>query len=258
MEIVLYVLVALLGLAVGSFLNVVISRVPAGESVVRPASRCPECGSAIRAWQNVPVLSWVALRGRCASCREPISLQYPAVELLTAVAFVLVVVRLDWSWSVPAYLYLAAIGIALLVIDLQVHRLPNKIVLPSYPVLAVLLGLASWGGGDLGSFVRALIGGAILFGAYLAMALAYPSGMGFGDVKLAGLLGAGLAFLGWGELAVGGFAAFLLGGVFSIGLLLGRRAGRKSGIPFGPWMIAGAALGLAGGGALFDAYLGLY
>jgi leader peptidase (prepilin peptidase)/N-methyltransferase len=258
LEIVLYVLVALLGLAVGSFLNVVISRVPAGESVVRPASRCPGCGSAIRAWQNVPVLSWVALRGRCASCREPISLQYPAVELLTAAAFVLVVVRLDWSWSIPAYLYLAAIGIALLVIDLQTHRLPNAIVLPSYPVLAVLLGLASWGAGDLGSFVRALIGGAILFGAYFAMALAYPGGMGFGDVKLAGLLGAGLAFLGWGELAVGGFAAFLLGGVFSIGLLLVGRAGRKSGIPFGPWMIAGAALGLAAGGALFDAYLGLY
>nr|WP_229828546.1 A24 family peptidase [Flavimobilis marinus] len=257
MEIVLLALVGVFGLAVGSFLNVVISRVPRGESVVRPASRCPGCGSPIRAWQNIPVVSWLLLRGRCRSCREPISVQYPLVELVTAVLFVLVVVRLDWTWSVPVYLYLTAIGVALLVIDLQTHRLPNAIVLPSYPVVAVLIGLAGWGEGDGTALIRALVGAAVLFGAYFAMALAYPGGMGFGDVKLAGLLGAGLGYLGWGELAVGGFSAFLLGGIFSIGLLLLKRAGRKSGIPFGPWMIAGAAVGFAAGGALFDAYLGL-
>lgn len=253
----LSVLAGVLGLAVGSFLNVVIYRVPRGESVVRPASRCPGCGAAIRPWQNIPVVSWILLRGRCRACAVSISAQYPVVEAVTGVVFVLVLLRIGVSWALPAYLYLAAIGIALAVIDLQTHRLPNAIVLPSIPVVAFLLAGASWGAGDWDALVRAGIGGAGLFVLYFAMLLAYPAGMGFGDVKLAPVLGMALAWLGWGELAVGAFGAFLLGGVFSIVLLASGRVTRKSGIPFGPWMILGAALGVAAGRPLWDAYLGL-
>lgn len=249
--------VALLGLLVGSFLNVVIWRVPRGESVVRPPSACPGCGHAISARDNIPVLSWLLLRGRCRGCKEPISVRYPLVEAGTAVVFAAVVLRFGVTWSLPAFLYLAAICVALLLIDIDVHRLPDAIVLPAYVVLPVLLTLAAWAGDDWGALVRSGIGGAALYAFYFVAMVIYPGGMGFGDVKLAGVLGAALGWVGWGALVVGAFGAFLLGGIFSIGLLLLRRADRKSGIPFGPWMIAGAALGIGCGEILWSAYLGL-
>jgi leader peptidase (prepilin peptidase) / N-methyltransferase len=246
----------LLGLLIGSFLNVVVWRVPRGESVAHPPSACPACGHVVRPRDNVPVLSWLLLRGRCRDCGAPISVRYPLVEAVTAVLFALVAWRLE-PWAVPAFAYLAAIGVALALIDLDTHRLPNAIVLPSYPVLAALLALASWGTGDWTALVRAVVGGVALWVAYFAMCLAYPAGMGFGDVKLAGLLGGALAWLGWGAFAVGAFGAFLLGGIFSVGLLVTRRASRGSGIPFGPWMLLGALLGIAVGEPVWDAYLGL-
>ena len=253
-------LAAVLGLTIGSFLNVVIWRVPRGESIVSPPSACPGCGHAIRRRDNVPVLSWLLLRGRCRDCSAPISGRYPLVEAGTALVFVGVVLRLGVTWAVPAYLYVAAIGIALALIDLDVHRLPDAIVLPSYGVVAVLLALASWdpgGTSDWGSLLRAVIGGAALWVFYFVLSIAWAGGMGFGDVKLAGILGACLAWLGWGTLVIGAFAAFLVGGLFAVGLLLAGRATRRSGIPFGPWMILGAAVGFAVGEPLWSAYLGL-
>ncbi len=259
MTVVLVPLAAVLGLVVGSFLNVVVWRVPRGESVVRPASACPGCGHPIRRRDNVPVLSWLLLRGRCRDCSRPISRRYPLVEAGTALVFAGVAWRLvDQPWALPAYLYLAAIGVALALIDLDVHRLPDAIVLLSYPVLAVLLVVASWGGDDWSALLRALIGGLGLWGLYFLLAVIKPGGMGFGDVKLAGVLGAALAWVGWGALAVGAFGAFLTGGLFAIGLVLVRRAGRRSKVPFGPWMILGAAIGLAAGQQLWSAYLGLF
>lgn len=248
---------ALLGLLVGSFLNVVIWRVPRGESVVSPPSACPACGHRVRPRDNVPVLSWLLLRGRCRDCSAPISPRYPAVELLTGVLFALTALRSGASWELPAFLYLAAICVALTWIDVDVRRLPDAIVLPSYPVLAVMLTGAAALSGDWGPLLRAAVGGVVLWAFYLLLWRIKPGGMGYGDVKLAGLLGAGLAWVGYGSLAVGAFAAFLLGGVFSIVLLLAGRAGRKSRIPFGPWMIAGAVLGVAAGEQLAAAYLTL-
>lgn len=250
-----YASLAVVGLLVGSFLNVVVWRVPRGGSVVSPPSACPECGHRIRPWDNVPVLSWLVLRRRCRDCGAQIGARYPAVETATAITFVLVLMRLGWTWSLPAYLYLAALGIALALIDIETHRLPNVLVLPAYPVAALLLGAASLLGGDWAGLLRAGIGGAVLWGLYALLMIVRPGGMGFGDVKLAGVLGVGLAWLGWGTFVVGAFAAFLLGGVFAIFLLLTGKAGRRSRVPFGPWMILGAAVGFAAGEPLWSAYL---
>lgn len=250
-------LAALLGLAVGSFLNVVVWRVPREESVVRPPSACPRCGHPIRPRDNVPLISWLLLRGRCRDCAEPVSVRYPLVEAGTALVFALVLVRFGVTAAVPAYLYLGAIAVALALIDLDTHRLPDAIVLPSYPVLAILLTMASWADGEWSSLLRAGVGGVALLALYFLMLVIYPAGMGLGDVKLAGLLGMAMAWVGWGSLVVGAFGAFLLGGLFSIGLLVAGRATRKSGIPFGPWMLLGAAVGVAVGEQLWSAYLGL-
>jgi leader peptidase (prepilin peptidase) / N-methyltransferase len=251
----LAVLTAVIGLLIGSFLNVVIWRVPRGESVISPPSHCPGCREPIRPRDNVPVLSWLALRGRCRHCGERISLRYPLVEAATAAVFGALTLRIGWEPDLPAFLYLGAIGVALAMIDLDVKRLPNVIVLPSYLVGLVLLGLAALAETELGALERAAIGMAALYTFYFVLALAYPAGMGFGDVKLAGVLGLYLGWLGWAELVSGAFIGFLFGGVVGVGLMIARRAGRKSQIPFGPFMLAGALVAILWGGALGDLYL---
>ena len=251
----LCVLTAALGLAVGSFLNVVIWRVPRGESVVRPPSHCPTCGATVRPRDNVPVVSWLLLRGRCRHCSQRIRGRYPAVELATAVVFVVLTLRIGFDAALPAFLYLGAIGVALTMIDIDVKRLPDAIVLPSYAVSLVLLTGATLVNGGWTDLVHGLIGMAVLFAFYFVLAFIYPAGMGFGDVKLSGVLGLYLGWLGWSELVIGGFLGFLYGGVVGLLLMLVRRAGRKSQIPFGPFMLAGALTAILWGGALADLYL---
>jgi leader peptidase (prepilin peptidase)/N-methyltransferase len=229
-----------LGLAVGSFLNVVIHRVPRGESLLRPGSHCPHCGAAVRPWQNVPVLSWLLLSGRCAGCQARISARYPLVELATAALFVAVTARFGPAPELPAYLYLAAVSLALAAIDLDVRRLPNSIVLPSYAVGAALLLGAAGVSGDWHAATRGLLAMALLFALYLAIAYGYRGGMGLGDVKLAGVIGLYLGWLGWSSVLVGAFAGFLLGGLVGVVLLATRRAARRSALPFGPFMLTGA------------------
>ncbi|WP_343234352.1 prepilin peptidase [Microbacterium salsuginis] len=275
------VLAGVLGLLIGSFLNVVAYRVPAGISLLRE-SRCPHCGAEVKPWQNVPVLSWMALRGRCANCDAGIAARYPVVEAATAVAFAIVAwwaltVGFDgvsssfarsatastaeaWSLGIltVAFLYFAAISIVLTLIDLDTHRLPNAIVLPSYLVGGILLSTASWLSGDAAALLRGAIGMVALYVFYFVLRLVRPGGMGGGDVKLAGVIGLHLGYVGWGALVVGAFGAFLLGGVFGVALILLRRAGRKTAIPFGPWMLAGAWMGIFAGEAIARGYLGLF
>lgn len=260
---------AVFGFALGSFLNVVVHRVPAGLSVVAPASACPGCSHPIRRRDNVPVVSWLALRGRCRDCSTAISARYPLVEAATAVLFLLVGIRFAPASDASGTAVLGALvllvvlltamagSVALALIDIDTHRLPNRIVLPAYPLFLVLLTLSSTLTGAWGALVRGSVGMVVLGGVYLLLALAVPRGMGLGDVKLAGVLGLLLAYLGWGPLAVGAFAAFLLGGTFGMVLLVVGRARRSTGIPFGPWMLLGAWVGAFAGGPVWDAYLRL-
>lgn len=266
MTAVLVVFAGLLGLVIGSFLNVVIARVPVGASLI-PDSRCPQCEALIRAWQNVPVVSWIALRGRCAACDEPISRRYPLIELATAVLFAGVAA---WTLLVlepqtvisgillfAAFAWFGAMSIALTAIDLDTFRLPDAVLLPSSAAIAALLVVTALSTGDLLPLVRAMIGGAALFAFYFVLRLARPGGMGAGDVKLSAVIGLVLGWLGWGPLVVGAFAAFVVGGVFGIALMVRRRATRRSAIPFGPWMLIGAWIGILVGTPVSAWYLQL-
>ncbi len=251
----LVVCTALVGLVIGSFLNVVIWRVPRGESVVTPPSHCPGCGHEVRPRDNIPVVSWLLLRGRCRDCGTGISVRYPLVEAGTAVVFAVLTLAIGFEPELPAFLYLGAIGVALAMIDIDVKRLPNAIVLPSYLVAGALLTVAAAVDGRWEDLLRAGLGMVALYAFYFLLALVYPAGMGFGDVKLAGVLGIYLGWLGWAEVVTGGFLGFLFGGVVGGGLVLVRRAGRKSKLPFGPFMLAGALVAILWGGALADLYL---
>lgn len=263
---VLVVFAGLLGLVIGSFLNVVVARVPVGASLL-PDSRCPRCEAPIRAWQNVPVVSWIALRGRCAACREPISRRYPLVELGTGLAFagvatwVLLALRPDdivvGILLFAAYAWFAAAGIALTAIDLDTRRLPDAVVLPSLAVIAILLAGAALVDGDLAALLRAALGAVALFFFYFLLSVVRPGGMGGGDVKLAAVVGLVLGWLGAGPLVVGAFAAFVVGGIVGIALLVRGNASRRTAIPFGPWMLVGAWIGIVAGDPLAAWYLRL-
>jgi leader peptidase (prepilin peptidase) / N-methyltransferase len=256
MLVLMTVLALLLGLAVGSFLNVVIWRLPRHESLISPGSHCPSCDVTLRVRDNVPLLSWLALRGRCRSCGASISVRYPVVELVTGLLFAALAVRFrDDAILFVAFAYLAAVGVALGAIDIDIRRLPNALTLPSYVVGLVLLGGDALRHAEYGPLPRALAGMAILYVFYFLLAVIKPGGMGFGDVKLAGVLGLFLGYLGWGQLAAGAFLGFLIGGLAGVALMAVRRAGRKTKIPYGPYMIAGALVAVFAGHWLTEAYL---
>lgn len=255
-----YVSIAILGLVVGSFLNVVIHRVPQHESLLVPGSHCPRCDAPVRARHNVPVFGFLLLRGRCADCRAPISARYPLVELSTALLFVAITIQLDrlnLLEALPAYLFFGAVGIALTAIDLDVKRLPNAIVYPTYVVLAALLTGASLLEGGVEPLLRAAIGAASLLAFFLMLVLAYPGGMGLGDVKLAGVIGAALGFLSYPAVVIGAFAAFLIGGLGGAALMVVRRSNRRTAVPFGPSMVAGALVAIFASAPLTSAYVHL-
>jgi leader peptidase (prepilin peptidase) / N-methyltransferase len=163
------------------------------------------------------------------------------------VVFVVLALELDdlgLLSALPAYLYFGAVGLALALIDLNHRRLPDALVLPSYPVLAVLLAASAWYQDDWWSLARAAIGAAVLFAFFFTVAFIYPAGMGFGDVKLSGIVGAVLAYLSWSTLVIGAFLGFLLGALVGIVLIGLGRGGRKTAVPFGPFMIAGALVAI--------------
>ena len=253
----LVVVCGVLGLMVGSFLNVVIWRVPRDESIVTPRSHCPNCDNELKNIDNIPVVSWLALRGRCRFCREPISPRYPMVELLTGLLFAAMAARFnegDEVWVLPAFLVLSAGLVALSGIDIDHHRLPNKIVYPTLFAVSALLVVAAVGSGNWDNLARAAAGGAIGFVILFVIHVIAPRGMGFGDVRLAGLLGVAVGWLGIGHVFVGLFLAFVTSSVIGITLIATKVKSRKDRIPFGPFLALGAVLAVFVGRALLDWY----
>jgi leader peptidase (prepilin peptidase)/N-methyltransferase len=240
----------LLGLCVGSFLNVVIARVPEGRSIVGPGSACPRCSTPIAWYDNVPLLSFALLRARCRKCGEPISWRYPVVELVTGLLFVLALVERGLTIDlIPALLLVAGL-VAITGIDLDHQLIPDVISIPGIVVglaVSTLTGRPGW----LDSLVGVVIGG----GIFLLIIVASRGGMGGGDMKLGAMLG---AFLGWKLVLVAILIAILAGGVFAIVVLLLRRKGRKDAVPFGPFLALGGVVSLFWGESLLAWYLGTF
>ena len=238
-------LMGVLGLAIGSFLNVVIYRVPRAESVVTPASHCPRCDTAIKGRHNIPVLSWLMLRGRCAACRVHISARYPLVESATGLLFAAVTLHFGITPTLPAFLYLVAIGVALAMIDFDVRRLPDSIVMPSYVVAAVLLVPVAVRSGDWQAVERGLVGLVALAGVMFTVSIAFSHGGDTSGVKLAGLLGLYLGWLSWDALLVGVVAALVLAGAAGVGgtaVTASGPAARTFAVPLAPCFLVAAAL----------------
>ncbi len=227
----------LLGLVVGSFLNVVAYRLPREESLSRPASRCPGCGTPIAWYDNVPVLSWIALGGRCRSCRVRIPLRYPTLELANAVLWALVFrVAPNW-WDVATGAFLCSACLALYLIDLDFEILPDVITLPGIAV-GLLLSIGSARRTPLSAALGAALGaGGLWLLAFLYEKIAGHEGMGLGDVKMLGMVG---ALLGPGGMLVTIMAASLGGSVVGVTLMLARGGDRKMRLRFGPFLALGA------------------
>jgi leader peptidase (prepilin peptidase)/N-methyltransferase len=236
------------GATIGSFLNVVAYRLPRSESLVHPGSHCPGCGTAIKAYDNVPVLGWLWLRGRCRSCRKPISPRYPVIEATTGALAVAVVMTKHSAVDIVLGLVLVTVLVPVALIDFEHRIIPNKITLPA-AVASVAIGAAL----DLRGVPEQLIAGAAAGGFLLAFALAYPRGIGMGDVKLAAVLG---LFLGRSvavAILVGVLTATLVGaGVMA---RVGVEKGRKTAVPFGPFLALGGVIGLLAGPAIIHWYL---
>lgn len=248
MTLVAVLLAGCLGAAIGSFLNVVIWRLPRGESVVAPRSSCPQCATPIRARDNVPLLSWALLRGRCRDCHAAISARYPVIEALTALLCVVVVVVLGLGPQAWLGLALVLLLVPVTFIDLD-HRIIPNVLMAIGAVTAVALVAAF----QPDALVEHLLAGAGAGGFLLVAAIAYPAGMGMGDVKLAAVLG---LFLGT-AVAPAMFVAMLAGSL--VGALIiarkGAKEGRKTAIPFGPYLALGGLVGALYGDALIDWYL---
>ncbi len=242
---VLLVVLALYGLAVGSFLNVLIVRVPEGASVVRPPSRCPLCEQQIALRDNVPVVSWLLLRGRCRSCSEPIPAGYPLVEVASAALWVVAGLRFGATWELIPFALLFSVLLALSVIDLELYILPNAITYPSILVsLVVIPGLAFVATDNPAGAILGAVVGMVAYAGGLGLTLVAwelivrKEGMGAGDVKLAVLLGLWIGYLHPVLVLYSLIAASVLGLVVGAGIYVVRRASQP--YPFGPWLAIGA------------------
>jgi leader peptidase (prepilin peptidase)/N-methyltransferase len=245
---------AVLGLAVGSFLNVVVYRVPRNESIVSPRSSCPSCGAPIREMDNIPVASWLVLRGRCRDCRAPISARYPLVELACAALFAGTAARFGYQWDLPAYLVLFAGLLALSWIDVEQMILPKKIVYPLTLLVATLLLLAAAETGRWHDLLVGVICGAVWFALFLGLNLINPRLLGFGDVRLSFVLGLALGWLGVGYVLLGFFAANLIGALIGIALIATGRLERQTRIPYGVFLTLGCAVAVFAGPEILRAF----
>jgi leader peptidase (prepilin peptidase)/N-methyltransferase len=250
----LAVFAAVLGLCVGSFLNVVIYRLPRGESLATPPSRCPTCGKRLSWFDNIPVVSWLVLRGKCRQCGAPISIQYPIVEAITAIAAVTVVLTTPPGVLLASRFVLSAILITLFVIDLELQILPNVITLPGI-VIGFLFSLFA-PPGPRDSFIGILLGGGVLYGIAAAYYLVRrEEGMGMGDVKMLAMIG---AFLGWRAVLLTLVLSSFVGAIVGMALLSAKKEGLKYALPFGTFLALAAFVAMLFGEPWIAWYLGFY
>jgi leader peptidase (prepilin peptidase)/N-methyltransferase len=237
---------ALAGLAVGRLVVVATAWLPGYDPPRRlPSLRCPHGATRLGATDLAPATGWRRLRGRCAECAPALGSWCLAAELLTACVFAALALRFGPHPVLAAFCYLGAVGVALAFIDARWGRLPDALTLPSYPVALVLLGVAALTGSDgARHFLTALAGMAGAWLLFVLQALIYPAGIGWGDVKLSGLLGLYLGWLGVGALVAGLFAGYLLAAVAGLALLATGRASRKSLLPFGPFLLVGTLIAI--------------
>jgi leader peptidase (prepilin peptidase) / N-methyltransferase len=240
------------GLGVGSFMTVAIARMPKGESVVKPRSHCPACGTEILARDNIPVVSWVLLGGKCRACGEPISAMYPLTELATALPVVAAAIRFQNVWQIVLIGALLSMMPAVAIIDIRYRIIPNRLMYPSLIAFPVFVAVGWLLGAPL-DVARAAIGLLAFGGSLLVVAIA-SRGMGMGDVKLAGVIGVALGAIGLRFVGVAALAAIGLGGIGGL-IALGLGKGRKSAIPFGPYLAAGAVVAALWGQHIADWYL---
>jgi leader peptidase (prepilin peptidase)/N-methyltransferase len=250
------ILAALAGLVIGSFLTVVVHRIPRRESLVTPRSRCPDCGAPIRARDNVPVVSWILLRGRCRSCGSRISPAYPLTELATAGLFVAAALAFDPLFVAVLMALFLAVMLAVALIDARWRIVPNRLVYPAMAAfgVAIVVGDLSRAGVEAYS---ALIGMALYGVPLLATALVVPGGMGMGDVKLAALIGLVLGSLGLAYVAVAAGTGVVAGGLGALAAMVFLRYGRRQQIPFGPFMAGGAVVAALATTPITSLYLSL-
>jgi len=267
------VVFALFGAIIGSFLNVVIHRLPAGESIVFPGSHCPRCGAPIRPWDNIPVLGWIALGGRCRDCREPIALRYPLVELANALLWAALALRFGFGLQLLAFAVYCSALLAITMIDVDHWIIPDAITLPG-----ILVGLAASffsppRGSLIATFLHHRLGldrlpgflaapgfwdslAALLLGGgfFYLVAVVSRGGMGGGDIKLTAMMG---AFLGLRDLGVAVFIGLLAGSVVGIALMIAGLKTRKDAIPFGPFLALGGVCAVFWGRPFVAWYLNL-
>jgi leader peptidase (prepilin peptidase)/N-methyltransferase len=248
---------AVFGLAVGSFLNVVISRVPLKRSIVRPPSACPACAHPVRPRDNIPVVSWLVLHGRCRDCSAPISPRYLLVEALTAVLFGAVGLRFGLSLtSVGEAAFIAGL-VALALIDLEHLLLPKRLVYTTLAVTGAALGTEAAATAQWQRLGTAVVCAAVPWAIFYAINWVAPKALGFGDVRLALVIGFALGWLGPGYVLVGFVLASLLGSLVGGALIAAKRMQRKTLVPFGTFLASGAVLALLAGAPVVDWYRGL-
>ncbi len=253
-ETITIVVLALIGASIGSFLNVCIYRLPRRESLVWPASHCTSCGRTLSWYENVPILGWMALRGRCRTCGERISIVYPIVEVVTAAVFVAGYLIYGWTPLLAVRLLFACAMIVLFVIDLQHQILPNVITIPGIAIgfLFSLFLPPGW----LSSLLGIVLGGGVLFAVMEAYARARGfEGLGMGDVKMLAMIG---AFLGWQLMLLTLILGSFMGSLIGVALMASKRGGMKTALPFGTFLAIGAVVSAVAGDAILEWYLRFY
>lgn len=249
------VFIAVIGLLIGSFLNVCIYRMPRDESIVFPASKCPSCEKPIRAWDNVPVLSYLLLGGKCRSCKAPISMRYPMVEALNASLYVMVYLRFATGWHLPVLLAFVSSLIVITFIDLDFQIIPDSISLP-WIVIGIIAGATVLPDPFLRAeplgWANSLIGAVTGLVLFLVIVIASRGGMGMGDVKMMGMVG---AVIGWKGVLLTAFAGSVTGALAGGAIVLFKGGGRKTKVPFGPFLALGGLISLLAGQELFRWYV---